>query len=397
MRLLLSFVLAASLFAARGSAQCSVPDGLDPSTAGCSPAFTNVPQRGFVQGSLGICWLDCQVDTTAGYTAVWGALNPVQVPGAVANCGWYQTRLRLFLGVTLAWQGQMRLTYSRTWSEIGPNNVGYQVYRYLVNGDLMPQIAAPGPCATPSCAAPNGNRVRFTGYVDYARNCGSSGGPTQRAWMLTHACDAIDHAPGGPRAGAYHPNRFYSFVGPAAGFVPGLGTGVEAGAGGVDALRRWDAPVLPARCNAEEPILNASIMPNANLCLCGTGPGLWYEGWLSATSAGGSTVGPFPGSDPFRSFPIGAWSNPAVFPGVEEVRWNAGEELFVDCTGVGRQEPYFGVTTHNGYPAFTINASTPPMPLPTMFIDQANSVLLPAGVAIRNVPFRSDHVLNLNL
>ena len=39
----------------------------------------------------------------------------------------------------------------------------------------------------------------------------------------------------------------------------------------------------------------------------------------------------------------------------------------------------------------------PPMPLPSTFIDQSNSVKLPANVAIRNVPYRSDHVLNLNL
>ena len=36
------------------------------------------------------------------------------------------------------------------------------------------------------------------------------------------------------------------------------------------------------------------------------------------------------------------------------------------------------------------------MPLPTTFVDQSNSVILPANVATRNVQFRSDHILNLN-
>jgi hypothetical protein len=36
------------------------------------------------------------------------------------------------------------------------------------------------------------------------------------------------------------------------------------------------------------------------------------------------------------------------------------------------------------------------VPLPTTFVDQANSVNLPANVAIRNVQYRSDHILNLN-
>ena len=78
----------------------------------------------------------------------------------------------------------------------------------------------------------------------------------------------------------------------------------------------------------------------------------------------------------------------------EEVRWNTNELQYVECTGVGRQEYYFGVTTAGGYAAF---GSTPGVILPTTFIDQANSVILPANMATRNRPFRSDHVLNLNL
>lgn len=68
-----------------------------------------------------------------------------------------------------------------------------------------------------------------------------------------------------------------------------------------------------------------------------------------------------------------------------------------DCFGIARQEYDYGVTTHGGFPAFTLTPATPLTPLGTMFIDQSNSVVLPAGIPTRNTIYRSDHVLNLNL
>jgi len=69
----------------------------------------------------------------------------------------------------------------------------------------------------------------------------------------------------------------------------------------------------------------------------------------------------------------------------------------VRCTGAGRQEYYYGVTTIGGFPAFSFNASSPSAPLPLTFVDQSNSALLPANAATRNRPYKSDHVYYLNL
>src|SRR5262249_54103797 len=160
-----------------------------------------------------------------------------------------------------------------------------------------------------------GNRVRFTGYVDYAFDCSTSSGITERAWMITHACDAIDHAAGYPRAGVFHPNRFYTFLGPRNGFVVGLGSTLENGAVSQEPVRAWDALALPARCQHEEPLAFGSFNPNAMLCMCGTGPALWYEAYFNAGGVFGAFIGPYPGSDPFRSYPIGSWTNSSVYPG----------------------------------------------------------------------------------
>lgn len=395
-QLLASFVLTATL-SATAAAQCLTPDGLDPSTAGCSPAFTQVPQRGFQQQALGLCFRDCALESQANYTAQWGALNPVgpNIPGALPSCAWYVARLRIFIGSALQWDGQMHFTYARTWAEAGTSGAPIQVWRYLVNGDLRPTGNTALPCGVPACAAPNGMVVRFTGYVDYARDCGTT--LTERAWMISHACDTIDHTAGFPRAGSFHPGRSFAFVGPALGFVPGAPSVLEGGAIGPDAMRKWDVPVLPARCFAEEPVLGGVINPLPSVCLCGVGPANWHEATMFVGGAFGSTLSPFPGSDPFRSFPIGSWTIPTMYPGVEDVRWNCNEGSWTDCTGVTRPEFFFGVTTHGGYPAFTVDATGVSVPLPSVFIDQSNSMVLPLGVSTRNRPYRSDRILNLNL
>lgn len=386
--------------APRVAAQCITPDFLDGGPA-CSGAQTQVPQSKFVQPSLGICWQNCGVAAVVPYRAQWGTLTPfpISTPGTAPSCGWYTSSLTLNQGSIPMWRGTMTLTYSRTWAEMPNPNVRYQVWRYLVNGDLRAMNVNPGPCGMPPCCPPNGNRMRVTGYIDYARSCTTGAFQYQTAWMLTHACDSIDHVAGFPRAGAFHPGRFYSFVGPSAGFNVGAGSVVENGATATECVRRWDATALPARCDHEEPLLFATFNPSGTTCMCGTGPGLWYEAFFNAAGNTGTTISPYLGSDPFRSYPIGTWTNPAVFPGVEEVRWNTNDLQYVECTGVGRQEYYFGVTTAGGYPAFTIPSIAPgvPAPLPLTFIDQANSVLLPANIVTRNVPYRSDHILNLNL
>lgn len=371
------------------------PDGLDggPCCTPAQPVYPIVPS--FRQGSQGICWRDCDVAALQNYKATWTA-------SAVPFNPCFVQRMILTLSNpssgAVHWKGQMSLQYSRTWNEIDSSGAQLQVWRYLANGNLRPTSAAgPIPCPVPPCAPVFGNSVRFTGYVDYVQDCAT--GAKQYAWMLTHACDRFDHAPGFPRAGAFHPDRSYTFVGPSAGFVPGPIQPIEAGGGPFEAVR-YQARVPGTTglvCNFEEPI-QLGINPLQQSCLCGPAAATpqWVESNLQIGGACGTSVvsgGPFlPG---FLSMGLGAWTDPTRYPGFEQLRWNAGGYgYFEPCTGVTAPEVFYGVTTVGGFQAFIIDASGVLISLPPGFIDQANSKR--NGVTRMNTVYESDHILNLN-
>ncbi len=387
-------------------AQCPLPDQLDGGPC-CAGAVANIPVFPKVKvSSLDICWRDCGIDNVGPCRAVWTPLFVPLVPGIPPDCGVRLQRLDLFdpAGI-LKWSGRMRLVYSRTWMEVDPSGAPLQVWRFLVNGDLLPTSSAgPAPCPLPPCAPAFGGQVRFTGYIDYAQSCLATGGGLQVAWMLTHACDTIDHAPGFPRGGAFHPGRSYTFVGPAAGFVPMPVVATEGTAfSPVEAVRRQILPPAGAvggiRCEFEEPFRHTLTV--VQQCLCAVGLPFapqWVLGNLSGNGGCLTTIAtsgaPFlPG---FLSMGIGRWTVAGTYPGVEDLRWNAGGYDVTDpCTGALAPEVYFGVTTLGGYPAAQVTTTGLGAGLPPIFIDQASSVG-PAGLAILNVPFRTDRILNLN-
>lgn len=393
-----AFVAGAPAFA-----QCPAPDGLDGGPC-CALAPDPIAIHGSItQGALDLCWSNCGLSLVLPRTAVW---TPQKIlPSTGADCGYRTTRLEIFSAAGLEWSGVMRMLYSRTWVETAPGGVLLQVRRYLVNGDLRPTVLVPpGICTLPPCSPAFLGRVRFTGYIDYAASCAAAGG-VQIAWMLSHTCDFIDHAPGFPRAGVFHPGFSYSFVGPAVGFAPAPVGPVE----GIpfspfESVRRMRYPLPgttgPIQCEFEEAFTHG-LGPIAMFCPCATAPPLsaqWVTGGLTGVGACGTAIAttgvPFlPG---FLSMGIGGWTLPAVYPGVEFVRWNAGGYDYTDaCTGVIMPEVFYGATTIGGYPAVQVNTVGPSLPLPLTFIDQANSIA-PAGAPLMNVPFRSNHVLNLN-
>jgi hypothetical protein len=399
-RVFFPFVLLAALFARLASAQCPLPDNLDGGP--CCALTTEVlpPLPTFFQNSLDICWRDCNVDQVRGVNAKFTPLPTVH------NCGERMVRAQFFDPASglLTWSGVLRLTYSRTWMEGGlPPATGRQVWRFLANGDLRPTSAAGAvPCPIPSCTAAF-KTVRFTGYIDYAQRCNVFPAQFEEAWMLTHVCDAVDHAPGFPRAGVFHPDRSYSFVGPAAGFVPGPVGPTEGSPGSpFEALRRRRFPaagtVGPVLCEFEERTQH-QLLPLNQFCFCGpsTMP-QFFLGNLTAFGACGTLVttpgGPLlPG---FLSMNIGTWTVPGVYPGVESLRWNAGNYDDTDpCTGVVRNAAWFGVTTIGGDPATQVVASGAGAPLPPIFIDQGTSIRT-GGATVMNIPYRTDFVLNLN-
>jgi len=280
-----------------------------------------------------------------------------------------------------------------------------QVWRFLANGDMRPVAAMPIPCPMPTCVPANGNRARFTGYVDYAASCAILPTFYQEAWMLTHTCDFIDHHVGFPRAGAFHPDRSYTFVGPAAGFVPGPIQPLEGTPGSpFEAMRRRNFPLPgttgPVTCDYEER-LQFNLLPMQQFCLCGpvAAPPQWLLGNLNIFGACGSNVVTpgVPYLPGFLSMGIGTWTIPGIYPGVEALRWNAGGYDYIDaCSTFVRREVFFGVTTIGGFPAMQLLSSGIGAPLPPTFIDQSNSLLPTSGATVMNVPYLSDHFLNLN-
>jgi len=386
------------------SAQCPAPDKLDGGPC-CAQAQENIPWfKQVTQPALDICYRDCGVEFVGNCRARWTPLHVLGTTGV--DCGYRAQRLDLFDPVgNLKWTGVMRLAYSRTWQEADPSGVPLQVWRFLVNGDLRAtSIVGPAPCPLPTCAGAFGNRVKVSGYIDFAQACVATGPPVQIAWMLAHACDTIDHAPGFPRAGVFHPERSYAFVGPAAGFVPTPLTVLEGTPGSMlEAMRRLRHPAPgttgPITCEFEER-LNHFLGPVATFCLCATSPPLsaqWLNAPLNLASACGSTlVSPGPFLPGYLSMGIGRWTAPGTFPGVEDVRWNAGSYIDSDpCTGIARNVVAYGATTLGGFPATQVLSSGIGGPLPLIFLDQADAIRTGGG-PVMNVPYLSELILNLN-
>jgi len=393
-------LLSLAAMQSQASAQCITPDGLDGGPC-CTPASPNVPiPRQFRQEALSICWTDCDVESVMDCSAEWSLGSTNLSPCAVRNM---TLRIRDGGGAVI-WTGRIIVQYSRTWVESGPTGAPIQVWRYLANGDLRATAAlGPDPCPMPPCAIPHGGRVKYTGYIDMAKPCQPAiGAPArQHAWMLTHACDFIDHQPGFPRGGVFHPDRSYTLVGPAAGFVPLPVQPIEAGTTVEDAVRRVDLSGGPPICLFEER-MDCFVDPINEFCLCGplTATPQFAVSELGISGACGTSVtsgGPYLPS--FISMSIGTWTDPLTFPGVERLRWNAGGYNYVDpCVPAIRPEAFFGVTTMGGYPAQTVPsvAGTPSVPLLPTFVDQCNA--LRSGTTVMNVRWRkSDHFLNINL
>lgn len=389
-------------------AQCPWPDGLDGGQC-CTTANRRIPRLpSFAMNSFDICWRDCDVDNFFTCRAEWTRFPvlPVGPFGVGQNdCGPSKMVLTLRDLVTnsVKYRGIMRLTYSRTWLETDATGVDRQVWRFIANGDLRNgSSAGQSPCPTPPCAASFNNRVRYTGYVDWARSCDT--GAFENAWMLSHQCDVLDHAPNFPRAGFFHPNRAYTLVGPAANFAIGPIQPVAEGGASQEAVRRLRLPPPgvngPTLCEFEE-LVDSGLDLLQELCICGSpnGPFQYAISDLGLGSSCGTSIftpgGPFlPG---YLSMGIGSWTSTTTYPGLEILRWSSGGyDYFDPCAGVTRQEVFFGVTTIGGFAPSTVNSFGIPFPLGREFVDQVNS-LDNMNATIMNVPFaRSSHVLNLN-
>ncbi len=419
----LLLALGALVLNAHSSAQCIQPDNLWLGSFAYNPQCSGAPLSlpafpGFKQEALELGWQDCQLDSQKDITVKWSTPTNPSSWGACQEMTSQVTLTDNATGLRIA-RGTMTLTYSRTWSEadwVGGAYKTQQVWRFLVNGDLRYSVGGKG-FLRPACATAHKTRVRYSGYVDWALDCNT--GWWSNAWMLTHAPDTFEHVKGYPRQGSFHCERSYSFVGPANGFVANPLVPIESGSQGDDYrsvvryVRRPKSGPLPfppvpglaAPSSSFEENVWFSLQPQNQSCPCdasGTGPGQFATasmlilGDYSSTALSSNKL-----MTSFVSMGIGSWTDPNVYPGAEDVRWTIAEyEYYEPCTNDTRTEIFHGVTTLGGYQAWNVSVNKPNQVgfwteyLPTVFIDQSNA--LRRGKLSMNLPFKSDHVLNLN-
>ena len=140
----LSFAAALAL-SAPAVAQCPIPDGLDGGPCCATTQLVLPPFPAMTQSALEICWRDCNIDAQVPYQACWAAPTQAALP-AGPLCSVFLSRLDLknAAGAVLWGSGPMRLFYSRTWVEVANPVTTYQVWRFLVNGDLRPTAVTEG-------------------------------------------------------------------------------------------------------------------------------------------------------------------------------------------------------------------------------------------------------------
>lgn len=396
------FAAALTFGSAPARAQC-MPDNLD-SLPCCTPVGVTLPAFPAAGGSSKfICFRDCQ--TQLNQNLCVSILAPRVAISGGPVCGVYTITFRITTcggAAQSLWQGTMRAQYVRNWLE-NPASGQIGVWRFLVNGDLK---ATPLLQSNPGWANPNVqpacystfNAIYVSGYIDYAFDC--SNNTWSVAWALNHDCDSNHHPAGSPRAGAFHPNRSWTFVGPAAGFVVDpVGAVVAAGTStAVEAFRWNDWSTVPGICRAEE-LNNGVFVSMGSVCPCGVGPGQYDDTLVSVAGfclPTGTTMRTLLLPAPqLRQKRIGRWTNALVFPGTEELSLSMGDMTYTNaCTGINTIEWFEGVATVGGFPA---QQYAPPA-LGTQFVDLGSCNRSPTNMSRRvGVPHVTQYIASVDI
>jgi hypothetical protein len=392
----LALVTFLALAAPPAQSQCG-PDGLDNGPC-CASASVTLPQFPAMQTDAAwLCFRDCQLSQNVSYCAVLGVPQPATNAGQIL-CSVYDIRLRLRTCGTLnfIWNGSVKAYYSRTWQESSiAGSLNLQVWRFVVNGDMLPtNLVPPGACTKPACLNQY-TRVYFSGYIDYAFDCINGG--WQVSFAVSHECDSIHHQPGTARpapAGGLHPRHSFSIVGPGSTFVPAT-AGPRSDGPINNGSVRWNRWLpAPQTCMFRERVQGAFLAQN-EFCFCtSTGLNQYIATMVNASGACTSSIGPDP-TFPFMQKRIGGWTSATQWPGQEFVLFDFGMLRYVNgCTGAATQEWFEGAETLQGYPKFDFNN----MALGNQFEDLASASLSMVNQATRiGAPHVSYYILNFNL
>ncbi len=347
---------------------CYGDDGFFDPTACCIPVTnTNLPPfPAFTVPSDGACFLDCSIDALYPVTVNLGA--PIQILDDV-----YAIPITLGGTVTTAFT-YLIAKYARTWVEADPTGVGSnQIWRFLVNTDLIYVSTGPSPCPVPPCGAV-GFPVHMVGSVDYARNCIVST-DWHVAINLTHFCGDLAHGPFSayPTNTFNHPDRLYSIVGPApfdfAATQPTptgnvLGEDTRSVLASLSPLV-WDVfnevPVLGGQLTFRQPDCPCASFASANP--------RWEQLDLSffygcATGLGGNFTNlAWPGTIPsgLYAFPLGTYqAPPGTYPQNRAVAVYVGVAAATDtCANNIPIHLVHGVSTYGSVPGFSFHMNTP--------------------------------------
>ncbi|MBI3844175.1 MAG: hypothetical protein HY292_05990 [Planctomycetes bacterium] len=410
-RLLLSLSIAvAGALSAFAQPVCFGPDGLDGSTTTCcTPANVNLPAFPIIQSqqSKYMCFLNCNTQLNANVCATIGPPAPAQAGGALV-CGIYTIRFTFRTcggAATVLWSGTMRAQYSRTWvvSTVPGTVPDVQVWRFLLNGDLVPSTSLPtgNPSVFAPCMPAFGNKMHVWGYIDYAGTCIASGPTFSVAWALNHGCDSSAHGATSTRPGAFHASRSYTWVGPSAGFViDPVNTTFSNGtaAPNQDSIRknRWTA--IPSICSFREPLQISSVIPQGALCPCGAGGTQYDRSIFRVVGQCGTNVSAgFAFPIPFIQKRIGRWTSATAYPGLQELVLDEGYVSYQDgCTATTLTQYLQGVETIGGFLPF--RAAQPPLvPLDRQFEDLATANIGPNNSALRiGSPYVTHYIINVN-
>lgn len=381
-------------------AQCALPDNLDGGPC-CAPASVNLPSFPIMGGdALWIAFDNCNTALQRPFCVTFGKPKPTVQAGGIV-CGQYDIRIQLKdCGTTLLhWSGGLRATYSRTWQESQiPGALNLSVWRFIVNGDLIPTNNVPNNPLERPVSLNQYSRVYFSGHLDYAYDCFNN--TWSVAWSLNHECDAVHHsaqsARPAPSAG-FDPAKSYSIVGPGTTFVVApTNTLISDGPINQGSLRWNNWAAAPAICTYREPA-QGNFIAQGLYCLCANiNPAAPQSVDSSVFAQGqcGSGVFPTPATR-FTQKRIGFWSNPAVFPGVEHLLFDYGDMALINgCTGVVTHEWYEGPETIGGYFAVDVNG----VPLDRQFEDLGSCNTSATNPSTRiGAPHVSYSVLNFNM
>jgi hypothetical protein len=408
-------VASVGLATAPAYAQCG-RDGLDAGPC-CTPSQAILPPFPAVSTSVKyLCWDECRARINRDICIDLGVPTPLQQGGALV-CSVYRIPVTVKTCGTAArvlWTANLTAHYSRNWLEApvagAPPTIG--VWRFILNGDIRPsafvlQRYGTNRCAVPACFALF-NAIYVQGYIDYAFDC--QNGRWLVAGAFDHGCDAITHGPASARpapAGGFDPGRSYTWVFPAAGFVPYSSTAPAPRSNGPinpgqEAFRKNDWTTAPAICRNEEPVGQGFLNAISEFCLCtvtGLGTNQFVNTAVQVFGQCGTQLftGTAGGPIPFVQKRIGMWTNGAVFPGNEYLLLDMGNAQYIDgCTTTTFFEYFEGVETIGGFPAFTYTL----LPLNLQFEDWASSdrpIVPPAPLMIIGVPHISWFIVNLNI